>query len=269
MEAKTIGLRVSASQKHLRRVGRFPGGVVPYGHRTVPHLDGTGRALEPDPAEAAVVRRAADEVLGGASVYATCARPNADGIKQRRAEQLGPTALQRLLRSNHVLGRVKARGELLRDPDTGLPLVFWDPILPVADVEALRRITNWKPTPAACGGDTHRPQHEGDPSPLGTSTLPGLQRPLDREDAPLVDREERLHLPRLRPGPRLPARCRRRVLPRRGRDRAALPPCGRSLRVRRGTDHRPRRRAPRSDRRVNPRHDRRSRALAPTASLKT
>lgn len=147
MEAKTIGLRVSASQEHLRRVGRFPGGVVPYGYRTVPHPDGTGRALEPDPAEAAVVRRAADEVLGGASVYATCARLNADGIKPRRAEQWGPTALQRLLRSNHVLGRVKARGELLRDPDTGLPLVFWDPILPVADVEALRRITEWKPTP--------------------------------------------------------------------------------------------------------------------------
>lgn len=147
MEAKTIGLRVSASQEHLRRVGRFPGGVVPYGYRTVPHPDGTGRALEPDPVEAAVVRRAADEVLGGASVYATCARLNADGIKPRRAEQWGPTALQRLLRSNHVLGRVTNRGELLRDPDTGLPLEFWKPLLPVADVEVLRRITEWQPTP--------------------------------------------------------------------------------------------------------------------------
>lgn len=147
MEAKTIGLRVSASQEHLRKTGRFPGGVVPYGYRAVPHPGGVGRALEPDPIEAAVVRRAADEVLGGSSVYATCARLNRDGIKPRRADQWGPTALQRLLRSNHVLGRVKAQGELIRDPETGLPVVFWEPLLPVADVEALRRLTEWVPTP--------------------------------------------------------------------------------------------------------------------------
>ncbi|MDR6171949.1 recombinase family protein [Curtobacterium sp. SORGH_AS_0776] len=47
MEAKTIGLRVSASQEHLRKTGRFPGGVVPYGYRAVPHPGGVGRALEP------------------------------------------------------------------------------------------------------------------------------------------------------------------------------------------------------------------------------
>ncbi|OII27536.1 hypothetical protein BIV04_03095 [Frigoribacterium sp. MCBA15_019] len=147
MEAKTIGLRVSASQEHLRKVGRFPGGVVPYGYRSIPHPDGVGRALEPEPKEAAAVRRVADEVLAGSSVYAACARLNADGIKPRRAEQWGPTALQRMLRSNAVLGRVKARGEILRDDETGLPIVFWEPILSVADVERLRVITDWKPTP--------------------------------------------------------------------------------------------------------------------------
>lgn len=60
MKAKTTGLRVAASQEHLRKVGRFPGGVVPYGYRAVPHPSGVGRALEPHPEEAAVVRRVAD-----------------------------------------------------------------------------------------------------------------------------------------------------------------------------------------------------------------
>lgn len=147
MEAKTIGLRVSASQEHLRKVGRFPGGVVPYGYRSVPHPTGAGRALEPDPAEAAVVRRVADEVLAGSSVYAACVRLNEEGIPPRRADQWGPTALQRILRSNAVLGRVKARGEILRDDKTGLPLVFWEPLLGVAEVERLRELTEWAPTP--------------------------------------------------------------------------------------------------------------------------
>ena len=147
MEAKTIGLRVSASEEHLRKVGRFPGGVVPYGYRSVPHPTGVGRALEPDPAEAAIVRRVADEVLAGSSVYAACARLNADGIPPRRAAQWGPTALQRILRSNAVLGRVKVRGEILRDDDTGLPTVFWEPLLTVAEVERLRTMTEWTPTP--------------------------------------------------------------------------------------------------------------------------
>ena len=147
MEAKTIGLRVSASQEHLRKVGRFPGGVVPYGYRSVPHPTSVGRALEPHPTEAAVVRRVADEVLAGSSVYAACARLNADGIKPRRAEQWAPTALQRMLRSNAVLGRVRARGELIRDNETGLPIVFWEPLLTVADVERLRTLTDWTATP--------------------------------------------------------------------------------------------------------------------------
>ncbi|WGH21574.1 serine integrase [Arthrobacter phage Ascela] len=147
MEAKTIGVRISASQEHLRRVGRFPGGVIPYGYRAVPHPDGVGRALEPDPAEAAVVRRMADEVLGGSSVYAVTVRLNRDEIPCRRAKKWSTSSVQRILRSNSVLGRVKVRGELLRDDATGLPLQVWEPLLTVHEVERLRAITDWTPTP--------------------------------------------------------------------------------------------------------------------------
>lgn len=147
LEAKTIGVRISASQEHLRRVGRFPGGVIPYGYRAVPHPDGVGRALEPHPEEAAVVRRMADEVLGGSSVYAVTTGLNRDGIRPRRASEWTATSVQRILRSNAVLGRVKVRGELLRDDATGLPLQVWEPLLSVGEVERLRALTDWTPTP--------------------------------------------------------------------------------------------------------------------------
>lgn len=174
MEATTIGLRVSASQEHLRKVGRFPGGVVPYGYRAVPHPSGVGRALEPHPDEAAVVRRLADGVLAGRSVYAMTVELNAEGIPPRRPlrkledgsvvrRQWGPSTIQRILRSDAVLGRVRTGSvraphpvtgkphivkpaELIRN-ENGLPVVFWEPLLSVTDVLALRRITEWTPTP--------------------------------------------------------------------------------------------------------------------------
>lgn len=121
--------------------------MIPYGYRAIPHPDGVGRALEPDPAEAAVVRRMADEVLSGASVYAVTVGLNRDGIRPRRGEKWSTTAVQRILRSNSVLGRVKVRGELLRDDATGLPLQVWEPLLSVSEVERLRALTDWTPTP--------------------------------------------------------------------------------------------------------------------------
>ena len=169
MEAKTTGLRVSASQEHLRRVGRFPGGVVPYGYRAVPHPSGVGRALEPHPEEAAVVRRLADGVLAGRSVYALTAELNAEGIPPRRPlrklkdgtlvrREWGPTTIQRILRSDAIMGRVRVGGkrdarsrvlqpaDVVRDDD-GMPIEFWTPVLPLEDVERIRQLTEWQPTP--------------------------------------------------------------------------------------------------------------------------
>ncbi|KGJ80406.1 hypothetical protein GY21_02850 [Cryobacterium roopkundense] len=146
MEAKTIGIRVSASQAHLRQIGRWPGGVRPYGYRSVLHPDGVGRALEPDPDESAIVRRMADEVLGGSSVYAVAQRLNIEGIAPRRSATWSPTSIQRILRSDSALGRVKINGELLRD-DVGLPVTAWTPLLALSEVERLREITDWTPTP--------------------------------------------------------------------------------------------------------------------------
>ncbi|WP_172592145.1 recombinase family protein [Subtercola boreus] len=171
MEAKTIGVRVAASQERLRNNGRWPGGVVPYGYRSVPHPTGAGRALEPEPFEARIVRRMADEVLAGSPVFAVTARLNADGVPTRRPiknddgtesrRDWSPTSVQRILRSDAVLGRVRLGGihkrsgrkttttkkaEPLRD-ELGIPVSVWPPLLSVEEVERLRELTDWKPIP--------------------------------------------------------------------------------------------------------------------------
>ena len=146
MEAKTTGLRVSASQEFLRRNGRWAGGVLPYGYRPVPNPNGPGWALEPHPEEALVVRRIIDEILAGRSVYAVTTDLNREGIPPRRGAAWATTSVQRLARSNSVLGRVKVRGEILRD-DRGLPVVQWEPLVRVEDVERVRVLTDWKSTP--------------------------------------------------------------------------------------------------------------------------
>ncbi|UIW13533.1 serine integrase [Arthrobacter phage Lizalica] len=178
LEAKTIGVRISASQEHLRRVGRFPGGVIPYGYRAVPHPDGVGRALEPDPVEAAVVRRMADEALSGASVYAVTVGLNRDGIPPRRGAKWSTTAVQRILRSNAVLGRVKVRGELLRDDATGLPLQVWEPLLSVEEVERLRALTDWTPTPGRSEATSEGRRRKASRLLSGLIHCPGCDYPL-------------------------------------------------------------------------------------------
>lgn len=156
LESKTIAARVTASKAHLRKVGRWSGGPVPYGYKAAPHPDGVGRALMPAADEAAVVRRMADLALAGATPSAVARALNADGVPTRRREKEGPggqpvaiawsaSVVRNVLTSGVVLGRVREGGdraagrapEPLRD-DRGVPLVFWEPLLPVEDVERIR-----------------------------------------------------------------------------------------------------------------------------------
>jgi site-specific DNA recombinase len=146
MEAKTTGLRVADSQRYLRKVGRFPGGVIPYGYRTVPHPDGIGRALEPDPAEAVVVRRIVDAVLAGESIYSVAQTLSAEGIRPRRSPEWSVTSIRQMLRADALLGRTRSQGELVRD-ETGVPVEFWPPLVTVEEVERLRALTEPQPQP--------------------------------------------------------------------------------------------------------------------------
>jgi site-specific DNA recombinase len=137
MEARAIGARVSSSRRHLPTVGRFPGGATPYGYRPCAHPSGVGRGLEPDPAEAAVVRRMVDEVLEGRSLYAITGGLNADGLLARRGKSWQVTSVATLLRGDAILGRMKSGGQLVRD-ERGLPVQVWQPLVGAEDAARLR-----------------------------------------------------------------------------------------------------------------------------------
>lgn len=154
MEADAIKARVRGSIDALRRDGRFAGGTVPYGYTTSQNTHGAGRILTTDPAEAAVVREAADLIRAGHSLGRVCRLLNDRAIPSPRSEwrrlaragrdttdaDVGTwrtQSLVRLLTSDHLAGRVVHRGELIRD-ETGLPAAVWEPILDGATLAHLR-----------------------------------------------------------------------------------------------------------------------------------
>lgn len=150
-ERESIRARVTSTVRHLPTVGRFPGGVVPYGYTTAPHPSGAGRILVPEPAEAEIVREVAARILSGSTVYAECQRLNRAGVKPRRAREWGAASLRWMLTGDAVLGRVRVGGSGRRGDkdhrtgalllgDDGLPAVVWEPLLDVETVERLRAI---------------------------------------------------------------------------------------------------------------------------------
>lgn len=155
MEADNTADRVRSSIAKLRASRRFAGGVVPFGYRTAPAPDGgPGRILEPDPAEADVVREIASRLLGTDSVTSIAVDLNRRAIpttrsKYRAARNAGKpvdgldlgrwkaTSLRVLMTGEHLLGRQVHNGRPLLDED-GVPLRVWDPILDLATVTRLR-----------------------------------------------------------------------------------------------------------------------------------
>lgn len=151
-EASTTRDRVRAARSALVRTGRHPGGSAPYGYRSVPNPDGAGRVLEIDPAEAAYVRKAADMVLEGKSLYATTAALNDAGSTPRKAAAWAMTSLRIVLTHDATLGYMTHHGRLVRDSN-GAPVQVWEPVLPEEVMAHLR--VSLKPSKRP-GGERNR-----------------------------------------------------------------------------------------------------------------
>jgi len=151
-EAATIRDRVLAARSALVRAGRYPGGAAPYGYRVVDNPDGAGKVLEVDPVEAAYVRKAADMILEGKSLYYTTAAINAAGSKPRKAAAWSMTSLRIVLTQDATLGYMTHNGKLVRN-DEGEPVQVWEPILPQEDMARLRVLLAPTKTP---GGERKR-----------------------------------------------------------------------------------------------------------------
>ncbi|MPZ61842.1 MAG: hypothetical protein GEU93_11210 [Propionibacteriales bacterium] len=150
-ERERIRDRAHAAKTRLAEQRRYPGGPPPYGYRTAENPDGPGRVLVVDETEAAYIRKAADMVLAGQSVYAATKALNEAGSRPRRANAWAITSLRMVLTGDAVLGRMKHRGELARN-ESGVPLTVWTPILSLEDVERLRALTE----PRRTGGPRRR-----------------------------------------------------------------------------------------------------------------
>ncbi|WP_206313012.1 recombinase family protein [Streptomyces sp. JB150] len=151
-EAATIRDRVLAARSALVKAGRHPGGAAPYGYRVVDNPDGTGKVLEVDPVEAAYVRKAADMILEGKSLYYTTAALNGAGSKPRKAAAWSMTSLRIVLTQDATLGYMTHNGKLVRN-DEGEPVQVWEPILPQEDMARLRVLLAPTKTP---GGERKR-----------------------------------------------------------------------------------------------------------------
>lgn len=154
MDAENTSMRVRSAHRGMKRDGRWPGGIVPFGYWPAPQPDGPGRILKPHPPEAAIVVNVAERILRGDSLTRIVKSLNDDGVPcgrspYRLAEIAGrdPANLARgdwrlssvrnVWTSEHLLGRLTDRGEVVRD-ERGLPLQAFEPILDLSTATQLR-----------------------------------------------------------------------------------------------------------------------------------
>lgn len=136
MEAKTISERTAAGRAGTISAGRYPGGRVPYGYRTVPHASGAGRGLDVVPEEAAHIRSAAAHVIAGGTLYSAVQLIGAHGSVPRTAPTWTSASLRVVLMNTVLLGYQKEQGRDVLSSD-GTPAVYWPPII---DTETHRQL---------------------------------------------------------------------------------------------------------------------------------
>ncbi|PXY20890.1 hypothetical protein BAY60_25650 [Prauserella muralis] len=129
LDLNTMKERITATRTHLRKMGRWVGGQVPYGYRPVKDED--GYHLEHDPETAPVVREIVERVLLGHSVNGIARDltdrkvppPRAGEKRTRWREETGAwsaPAITAILRSPALRGWVRYKGKPVLGPD-GLP----------------------------------------------------------------------------------------------------------------------------------------------------
>lgn len=138
MESRAISLRVSDAKAFLNRVGRFPGGRVPYGYRVADNPVGPGKVLVQHPPAVEVVERIVEHILNRGSVHEIVRQLNDKGVPTPLETQTGTsgyrwrtTTVTAILRSVSLLGQIRHRGHVVHGDD-GLPVQRAQPILDLA-----------------------------------------------------------------------------------------------------------------------------------------
>lgn len=146
-EARTIGERVKTSQRTMARTGRFRGGSICYGWKSVPRSNGIGYRLVLNDREAKVLRKAITFIEQGYGLSQTVKMLNKDERnlvgRVSKDGQGGPLpwtaqALKKVLTNRLLLGYHVYDGTVWRDPDTNEILVPHEPLLTLDEFESLQ-----------------------------------------------------------------------------------------------------------------------------------
>lgn len=165
-EARTLSSRLTSSHEALRMIGRYGGGLVPFGYQKSPHPSGSGWCLAPDPGSVAIVRAIVDDVRSGLSLIAIARKLNDTGVpvpRDRHAQLQGRPmggrrhgrdferfrwtsgTLSKVLRSPSLMGHRVHQGRTVRDPD-GTPVLIGLPLLTQTEFDSLQDLLRSRST---------------------------------------------------------------------------------------------------------------------------
>lgn len=158
MEAAAISSRITAAREHLVSQGRIPGGLQPYGWRSIPNPHGPGHVRAQDPERIEWVRGMVERVLRGDTLYSVLAWLNAEGAPAHRARPPGHpwvySSLDVLMRNPVLAGMYPVNSRRgagadglpdVRRDTTGQPVLASDGIITVQQYEALLHAITHKP----------------------------------------------------------------------------------------------------------------------------
>lgn len=161
-EARALSARLTGAHEALRAMGRYGGGLVPFGYKKAPHPSGLGWCLAPDPETVTVVRAIVDDVRSGLSLVAIARNLESAGVlvpRDRHAQLQGrptggrrhgrdfkrfswtPGSLCKILRTPALMGHRVHKGKTVRDAD-GSPVLIGAPLLTEEEFQVLQDTLN-------------------------------------------------------------------------------------------------------------------------------
>ncbi|MFE5596158.1 recombinase family protein [Streptomyces sp. NPDC056549] len=161
MESQAIKERVTSANAALRAIGRYSGGLPPYGYMPVQRPAGEGWTLAQDPQRVEAIETMIRMLLDGSAPNAIAFHLNSEGIltprdwndvRQGRTPKgrkwVGQT-VKRVLLSPSLLGHQTYAGSVVRDRN-GLPVsITADPILTRDRFEEIKAALGERPKGAA------------------------------------------------------------------------------------------------------------------------
>lgn len=132
-ESELIGQRVASARRHLREVGKWPGGRRPFGWLPEPHESGSGFVLKLHPTEAPVLREMAQKVLSGIPLHRIARDLNEAGVKTVLGKDWSSGhSVRQALTKDAIVGRYGA-----------------EPLLSVQDYHRVQTFLQDRPEPAS------------------------------------------------------------------------------------------------------------------------